>query len=180
MRTKTSRSPNIALGAAAGAIAGVAASWAMVRFNHALGNVESDSGPHQHRRRAASPNDIDGTISDEPGSIQVASAVAGTMTDAPLDERQKAIGGSIVHYLFGAGVGSLYGAASEYRPETAALAGVPFGVAVWIAADEIGLPVAGFARSPVEYPASRHMAALASHVVFGLATEGVRRLLRSA
>jgi putative membrane protein len=172
------RRPNPWLGAAAGAIGGAAGSWAIVRFNHALGRTENGQRPQQHRRHSASPNDTDATISDEPATIQVASAVAEAVTDVPLDEREKQIGGSLVHYAFGAAVGAAYGAAAEYRQGATALAGLPFGTGVWIAADELGLPLLGLARKPTDYPAVRHLAAFASHLVFGLATEAVRRQLR--
>jgi putative membrane protein len=172
------RQPNLWLGAVAGAIGGAVGSWAIVRFNHALGRTEHGHPPRQHRRHSASPNDTDATISDEPATIQVASIVAGAVTDAQLDDREKQIGASLVHYAFGAAVGACYGAAAEYRQGATALAGLPFGTGVWIAADELGLPLVGLARKPTDYPAARHLAAFASHLVFGLATEAVRRQLR--
>ena len=39
------------------------------------------------------------------------------------------------------------------------------------------MPLAGLASGPGAYPLSRHAAALASHLVFGLTVEGVRRAL---
>jgi uncharacterized membrane protein YagU involved in acid resistance len=150
----------------------------MVAFNHAMGGTENGERPHQHRRNAASPNDTDSTISDEPASMQVASLASERMTGAPLSERGKEVGGSLVHYIFGAAVGALYGAAAEYRPDTAALAGLPLGTGLWVLADEVGLPLVGLARNPTEYPASRHLAAFASHLIFGMTAEAVRRQLR--
>ncbi len=177
-RRANRRRPNPWLGAAAGALGGAAGSWSMQRFNHALGRTENGERPQQHHRQSASPNDTDATISDEPATIQVAAMAADALSDTPLDDREKKIGGSVVHYLFGAAVGAVYGAAAEYRPGATALAGLPFGTSVWIAADELGLPLVGLARQPAEYPAARHLAAFASHLVFGLATEAVRRQLR--
>jgi uncharacterized membrane protein YagU involved in acid resistance len=110
--------------------------------------------------------------------MQVASLASERMTGAPLSERGKEVGGSLVHYIFGAAVGALYGAAAEYRPDTAALAGLPLGTGVWVLADEVGLPLVGLARNPTEYPASRHLAAFASHLIFGMTAEAVRRQLR--
>jgi hypothetical protein len=150
----------------------------MIAFNHTLGATENGERPQQHRRDAASPNEHDGTISDEPASVQVATLAAERVTGRPPGERGKAIGASAVHYLFGAAVGALYGAVVEYRRDTAAIGGLPFGTAVWVAADEVGLPLAGLARNPSEYPVSRHLAALASHLVYGLTAETVRRQLR--
>jgi putative membrane protein len=174
------RSSNLWLGAAAGALGGVAGSGAMVLFNHLIGGSEDGERPHQHRRNVASPNDTDATISDEPATMQVASLASETVTGAPLSERGKQIGGPVVHYLFGAAVGALYGAAAELRRSTTASVGLPFGTAVWIAADELGLPLVGLAHAPTEYPPARHLAAFASHLVFGATTEVVRRGLRPA
>jgi putative membrane protein len=167
------------LGALAGALGGIAGSWAMVRFNHMVGGSDEDGGSHGHRRRHASPNDTDGTISDEPASSQTASRASEALRGRPLDERERQQAGPWFHYAFGALAGALYGAVAERQPAAAAGAGVPFGAAVWLAADEIGLPAAGLARNPATYPLSRHAAALGTHIVFGLTVEGVRRLLRA-
>ena len=173
------RQANPVLGALAGALGGLAGSWAMVRFNHAIGGGGFRPGDrHPHRRHHAMPNDTDGTLPDEPASMQVASAVAAPALGRPLNEEEMEIGGPIMHYLFGALMGAMYGAAAETQPTTTGGAGVPFGTAVWLAADEVGLPLAGLSAPPADYPASRHLAAFASHVVFGLTVEGVRRLLR--
>jgi hypothetical protein len=177
-RTASTRRANPLLGAAAGAGAGLLGAWVMMRFQHLIGGNPDDGRGHDERRAHASPNDTDATYPDEPASIQVASRTAEAITGSPLDERGKTIGGSMVHYGFSAAVGALYGAAAEAYPGTAAMAGLPFGAALWIAADEIGVPLAGLARKPTEYPAYRHVTALASHLVFGLTVEGVRCALR--
>ena len=173
---------NPVLGALAGAIGGLAGSWAMVQFNHLIqpnGAGSDRSGDrHAHRRTNARPNDTDGTIADEPGSMQAAQAIAQPVIGRALTEREKQIGGSALHYLFGAAVGAIYGASAEVKPDTAKGAGIPFGTTVWLVPDEMGMPLAGFATNPAHYPASRHAAAFGSHVVFGLTVEGVRRLLR--
>ena len=151
----------------------------MVCFNRLIGGGGfRPSDTHPERRVDARPNDTDATISDEPGSMKAADAIARPALGRRLSEPEKLAGGTLVHHLFGAMMGAMYGAAAETQPSTTAGAGIPFGTAVWLAADEIGLPLAGFSSSPFEYPPSRHAAALASHVVFGLTVEGVRRILR--
>lgn len=167
------------LGAVAGAVAGLVGSWAMVRFNHVIGGGGFRAGDtHGHRRMRGAPNDTDGTISDEPASMKAASAVARPVIGRRLTEEEKEVAGPIAHYLFGALMGAMYGASAETQPSTTAGAGVPFGTAVWLAADEVGLPLAGLSAPPTKYPLSRHLTAFASHMVFGLTVEGVRRLLR--
>ena len=173
---------NPILGGIAGAIGGLAGAWAMVQFNHMIGpdtgKSDKPGDPYAHRRVEARPNDTDGTISDEPGSMQAASAIAEPGLGRRLTEREKEIGGPVIHYLFGAAAGAAYGVAAEIDPSAARGAGIPYGIGVWLVADEIGMHAAGFASSPTDYPLSRHAATLATHIVFGLTVEGVRRVLR--
>ena len=166
------------LGAIAGAAGGLAGSWTMVRFNHLLGGSEEDGGSHPHRRDEASPNDTDSSLPDEPASSQVASIALEPVVGRPLTEREKELTGPIFHYAFGAAVGAIYGATAEMQPQAAKAAGLPFGAAVWIVADEIGMPASGLARRPDTYPPSRHVSSFASHLVFGLTVEAIRRAFR--
>ena len=59
-------------------------------------------------------------------------------------------------------------------------AGLPYGASIWIVADEGVVPALGLSKSPAEYPLSIHAYALASHFVYGLTTELVRRAVRTA
>lgn len=95
-----------------------------------------------------------------------------------LAQREKLVGGSILHYLFGATAGSLYGAAAEVDDSTTRAAGLPYGVTVWLVADEIGMHASGYAIRRTDYPLSRHASTLATHLIFGLTLEAVRRALR--
>jgi hypothetical protein len=168
------------LGAAAGMAGGLLGSWMMVRFNHLVGGVEASQSeaPKEHFRLAASPNDTDGTISDEPASIQSAAIVGEKLSGRPLSLEEKRLGGQAFHYAFGAIAGALYGFAAERNREVTSGFGLPFGATVWLTADEIGLPLAGLAAPPTSYPPSRHAAALGTHLVFGATVEAVRRILR--
>ena len=83
-----------------------------------------------------------------------------------------------MHYAFGTSVGGLYGAAAELAPEVARGAGLPFGAAFWLVADETALPLLGLSKGPTAYPVSTHVYALASHFVYGLTAELVRRTVR--
>ena len=62
-------------------------------------------------------------------------------------------------------------------PEVTAGAGLPFGTAFWLVADETAVPLLGLAKGPTEYPVSTHVYALASHLVYGLTAELVRRVV---
>jgi putative membrane protein len=174
-------SSSVMRGAAVGAMAGLAGSAAMVAFNHLLGAAgfgDEDRGAHhEHRRNEAKPNDTDGTISDEPASIKIARLAGERVKGAALTERERSVAGSVVHHAFGAFAGALYGAAAAKAPALGSGLGLAYGAAVWLAADEAALPLLGLAKKPSEYPAQRHAAALATHLVFGLTVEAVRRMM---
>jgi putative membrane protein len=76
--------------------------------------------------------------------------------------------------------GDVYSAVVEFEPATTAGAGLPFGAAVWLFADEIVVPALGLSKPATEYPLSTHAYALASHLVYGVTTELVRREVRRA
>src|SRR3954464_15272202 len=152
----------------------------MVRLNHVMGNLfKNDSTEREHAeyRHTANPNDTDGTISDEPATMKAASWVSEAVTGKALSRRGKRIGGPVVHYAFGAVMGAFYCAVAEVNSGVTAGGGLPFGIAVWLIADEVGLPATGLATDPREYPLARHATALATHLGYGAAVETVRRLL---
>jgi putative membrane protein len=88
------------------------------------------------------------------------------------------VAGPALHYGFGALTGAVYGALAELVPAVTWGAGAPFGTAVWLGADEVTVPALGLSGPPWESPPSVHARALGAHLVYGLTTEGVRRLAR--
>ena len=54
-----------------------------------------------------------------------------------------------------------------------------YGAAVWLIGDEAVVPLLGLSKPPSQYPASTHVYALASHLVYGLTLEGGRRAVRA-
>jgi uncharacterized membrane protein YagU involved in acid resistance len=97
-----------------------------------------------------------------------------------LTPREKDAAGTAFHYAMGATSGALYGAVAEFARGATMGAGLPFGAAVWVVADEALVPAAGLSKSPSEYPLSIHAYSFASHLVFGLTAEAVRRATRKA
>jgi putative membrane protein len=100
--------------------------------------------------------------------------------DHKLTKEEKEYAGPAVHYAVGTGSAAVYGAAAELYPSVTAGAGMPFGAAVWLVVDEGAVPALGLSKTPLEYPASTHIYALASHLVYGLSAEFVRRTVRQA
>jgi uncharacterized membrane protein YagU involved in acid resistance len=169
------RNSAVGVGILAGMVGGIVASWAMERFQKALGNISEEmggadgGGGQQHREPQT-----------EPATYVAAAAVSEAVTGEEIPREYKPAAGSVVHYAFGAAVGALYGAAAARNRGITSWAGLPFGATVWLIADEIGVPLAGLSKAPTEYPLSSHASAFATHLVYGATTEAVRKLLMKA
>ncbi len=85
--------------------------------------------------------------------------------------------GAIVHYAFGAIVGTLYGAAAEIAPRAKTALGLPFGAAVWLGAHVVAVPALGLAESPVRQPLGREAEEFGLHLLYGSITDLARGLL---
>lgn len=116
---------------------------------------------------------------DENATVKVATAISEKVLSRPLPEDRKQQAGQAVHYGFGTLVGGLYGAVAEEAPVLAIAGGVPFGAALWLAADEVAVPALRLAPPPTHVPAKTHLSALGAHLVYGLVLEGVRRGVRA-
>ncbi len=171
---------SVGKGIAAGLIGGLVASWVMNRFQAGLSKLKesrqedepAESG-YAERPQASAPE-----AEQEPATVKVATLVARQVLRRDLPAAKKDIAGEVVHYAFGAAMGAAYGALAEAFPEARAGFGAAFGAALWLSADEIGIPAARLSGPPSQYPASVHASALASHAVFGVTTELLRRSLR--
>ena len=148
-------------GALAGLLAGVVASFAMDRF--------------QALAASLSPSDSD----EEPATAKAADRIKQAAGGAPVTKAMQPLAGQLVHYAVGAGLGVAYGIASEFRPGLASGYGAPFGVGVAAVLDEGAVPAVGLGTAPWDSPASTHAFSLASHLVFGVVADLVRRQVRS-
>ena len=164
-------------GAAAGLVGGLVASWTMNQFQavwfKAAEALEKSNGEPKAELQETS-------TSDENATVKAARAISEGVFGRELKENEKEFAGNAVHYAFGSTTGAFYGAMAEVTPEVTVGAGVPFGAAFWLAADETVVPLLGLAKGPTAYPVSTHAYALASHLVYGLTTELVRRAIRKA
>ncbi len=157
-------------GMLAGLAGGLAASWTMNQFQAGMKKVTESNGNGQQKGEQREGGDA---------TVKAASAVSETVAHHELTHDEKKVAGPMVHYLFGSTIGALYGAAAEFSPMAAKGWGVPFGAAVFVGADEIGVPLAGLSKPPHEVPASTHASAFAAHLVYGATTDGVRRIVRA-
>jgi Protein of unknown function (DUF1440) len=170
-KTNNRSERDVLKGLAAGLIGGLVASWTMNRFQ----DLWTKLGEHQRQSEQTSNNE-----EQDDTTVRTASAISEGLFHHKLTEKEKKIAGPAVHYSLGTGVGGLYGAVADAVPEVTAGAGLPFGAAFWLVVDEGAVPLLGLSKGPTEYPLSTHAYALASHFVYGLTAEVVRRTVRRA
>ena len=117
---------------------------------------------------------------DDNAAVRTGNAVSEFVLDHHLTKAEKETAGAVAHYAMGVTSGAIYGALAEVTPAATVAEGLPFGAAVWLIADEMVVPAAGLSRKPTDYPPSIHAYSFASHLVYGLTTELVRRAIRRA
>jgi len=157
---------DVVKGAVAGLIGGLVASLVMSEYQALLSTLSEEEKKPKKKKE------------DEPANVKTAEAISENVFDHKLKKSEKEPAGVAVHYAMGATSGLIYGIAAEIAPVTTAGLGLPFGAAVWLVADDIVVPALGFAKPATEYPLSTHAYALSSHLVYGLATDLVRRAVR--
>jgi len=172
-------------GLAAGLIGGFVASWTMNRFQDGWsklgqGNRMSPRGQAPSCSRQPESDEQRSVEPEDDTTVKTASAISEGVFDHKLTQREKKIAGTAVHYALGTGVGGLYGAVAEVGPKVTAGAGLPFGAIFWLVVDEGAVPILGLSKGPTQYPLSTHVYALASHFVYGITTELVRRVVLKA
>ena len=170
-------------GLVVGLAGGLIASWTMNQFQAAWTRIaEGSEKPHG----AQSLQPSDGSTGDQSqdakeqddATVETAKVISRNVFGHELQESEKKPAGAVVHYVFGTATGGLYGALAEVSPQVTMAAGLPFGAAFWLIADEITVPMLGLSKGPTEYPISTHAYALASHLVYGMTAEFSRRALR--
>lgn len=181
---------SIVKGMAAGAAAGLVASFVMNQFQAAWGKLmanEERSHGAQSLQQGSPQHGIGRELAergiDEPdddATIRTANAVSELVLHHHLAKSEKETAGAVVHYAFGVSSAAMYGALAEFVPAATVCEGTAFGAAVWLIADEGMVPALGLSRKPTDYPLSVHAHSFASHLVYGMTTEIVRRAIRNA
>jgi hypothetical protein len=184
MQNKT----NIAKGIVAGVAGGLVASAVMNKFQAVWGKLmENEERPHgaQSLQQDLPDHGISLELqrrgSDDPddnAAVRTGNAVSEFVFHHKLSKSEKETAGAIAHYAMGVTSGAIYGAAAEVLPIAKIGQGMPFGAAVWAIADEAVVPALGLSKPGSEYPLSIHIYAIASHLVYGVTTEVVRRNVR--
>ena len=91
---------------------------------------------------------------------------------------EKTVAVETIHWGFGALTGAAYGALAEFYPAATAKDGAGFGMALASLTHEGALPAMGLSAPPEEQTTRERTSEMASHAVFGVVTETVRRLVR--
>jgi putative membrane protein len=84
-----------------------------------------------------------------------------------------------IHWGFGATVGAAYGVIAEYYPAATTREGASFGLALGTLTHEGALPALGLSAEPEDQTFRERTSEMTSHVVYGVVTETVRRLVRN-
>ena len=181
---------NVYKGVAAGVAGGLVASFVMNQFQAAWGKLlanEERSHGAQSLQQGSPDHGIGRELAergvddpDDDAASRTGNAVSELVFEHHLTKSEKEKAGVVVHYAFGVSSGAIYGAVAEVMPFATVCEGTAFGAAVWVIADEAVVPALGLSRKPSDYPPSIHVYSLASHLVYGLTTELVRRAVRRA
>ena len=166
-------------GALAGVVGGLAGTWAMSEFqalwSRALDGYDSDSAGGRHDAR-----DWQEKSEDENANELMAQRIAQRTIGRPLTRDELTVAAPAVHYAFGATMGGFYGAVAERSRDARTAAGAGFGAAMWVGADGIAMPLLGLSGPTTNRAFELHAQSFAAHIVYGIATEAVRRVVRRA
>ncbi|MGI8960933.1 MAG: DUF1440 domain-containing protein [Bryobacteraceae bacterium] len=151
-------------------LGGLTGSYAMNQFQSLWSIASRILSSHQNQKLSAESEDA---------VVKTAKAISKAIFRHELTDSEKRWAGLAVHYSFGTALGALYGVLADTFPASRASHGTAYGSAVWLGADEISVPAFGLSAPPTATPASSHLSALASHVVYGFVTDLVRRVTLS-
>lgn len=162
-------------GILAGMAGGLAAAWVMNQFMASAGQtleqaVQSDEENREQQAHSSEPK--------EDATMKAADAIAHSATGDHLSRAEKEEGGPIVHYAFGALTGGLYGGLAEYSSKVTSGFGTSFGSVLFSTADLLAVPALNLGPSPSDQPTSALASPFAAHIIYGVTTEFVRRILR--
>ncbi len=96
-----------------------------------------------------------------------------------LAQTNKLIAVESIHWAFGIAIGAAYGAVAEYYPAATNRDGASFGMTLMALTHESALPALGLSPAPAAQTQREKTSEMATHVVYGVVAETVRRLVRN-
>jgi len=167
-------SKSIFRGTLAGIAGGLVASWVMNKFMAGPGQALTNAVETPAEKRFLEQHS-DG----EDATMHAADRIAELATGGRhLTHAQRAKAGPFVHYAFGAIAGGVYGALAEVTPAVTSGFGTSFGSVLFTGADALAVPALKLSIPLSETPPSSLATPFAAHMVYGISTELVRRLVR--
>lgn len=182
-----------------GIAAGVVGTWVMERFQAAMSRAEEslDVGEDEESSAEGGGEEVEvaaeeadeGRLDDisligpyhredESAPATAARVLHYAVTGREPDEERRRELADRLHWAQGMAMGSLYGLVRGNRRNGVDLTGgLTFGAAVWLAADEVAVPVLGLSEGPGAQPARVHLEGLAAHLVYGAATAAAHQIL---
>jgi putative membrane protein len=112
------------------------------------------------------------------GEPEPPAVLAEKLAGHELTADQQAVAVETIHWGFGALSGAAYGALAEFYPAATAKDGAGFGMALASLTHEGALPAMGLSAPPEEQTTRERTSEMASHALFGVVTETVRRMVR--
>jgi putative membrane protein len=163
-------------GILAGIAGGLFASWVMNEFMAGPGKkLTKTVQTREENQQQAEKQD-----SGEPdATMKTADKITELVTGGRhLTYEQEQTGGPIVHYAFGALAGGVYGGLAEVSSLTTAGFGTTFGTILFASADLLAVSAFHLGPPLSETPPETLVTPFAAHLVYGVSTELVRRLVR--
>jgi putative membrane protein len=161
-------------GAVTGLIGGLIASWVMNQAQPVLSKASSAV----IKEAGGKPLNQQQSKNGDDATVKTAESIVEPILGRSLRKEEKKSAGPIVHYVFGSLMGAVYGVASEVLPGSRKWLGLPYGAALFVAADEVAVSALGLSGPPSEVPIEMHVYGFMSHLVYAASLEIVRRSLR--
>lgn len=166
------QSKRLLRGAIAGLAGGLIASWAMNEFMAGPGKKIQQSLQNGNSGQKQDNIEDDATMKTADAVVEI------TTGGRHLSHEAKEKAGPIVHYVYGALMGCIYGTIAEYWSASTAGLGSVFGTVLFGAGDLAAVPALNLGPSPTEQPASALVNPFLGHVVYGTTAELARRAIR--
>jgi hypothetical protein len=143
-----------------GLIAGAVATWLMNQVTTWMYERESEQAMTRE-------NEARGGTTAYENAVDSAADLAGV----ELSNRQRAVGGTAVHWMTGVGAGAVYAIARRRWPAVTRAGGLPYGIGFFLLMDEFLNPVLGFTPGPLAFPWQTHARGIGGHMAFGVTNE---------
>ncbi len=169
-------------GLVGGLAGGLIGTIAMTQFQNAWTKAQQKMEKRKEQNQngdSSGQSEVYVKTESEDSTMKIAGKLAG-LAGYQLSREQKKKASPFVHYGFGTMMGGLYGLSMETRElsrQNPALMGAGLGTSLFVVADEIAVPAFGLSGQSSSIGA--HLYSLASHMIYGMTAEGVRRLTRS-